>query len=110
MHRCLFNGIHEIASLVQARHNRSAHPCVPAPPHGQRGIVVLECRVGLTKVGVRLWWILMDEGGCLWPYTLNGVVLLNSKSKGGYVAHCRLEELCFPVERKRFWLASIMKA
>jgi hypothetical protein len=26
---------------VQARHDRSAHPCWPAPPHCLRGIVVL---------------------------------------------------------------------
>jgi hypothetical protein len=40
---------------------------------------------------------LMDEAGCLWPYTLNSVVLLNGKQKGKYVAHCRWEDLCFPV-------------
>ena len=30
---------------------------------------------------------------CLWPYTLNSVVLLKGKQKGGHVAHCRLEDL-----------------
>jgi len=51
---------------VQGKPDRSARFAGPAPPHCLRGIVVLECRVGLTILGVGIGWILSGEVGCRW--------------------------------------------
>ena len=42
-----------------------------------------------NKVLVVIGQLFDQQGGCLWPYTLNSIVLLKGKQKGGYVAHCR---------------------